>query len=153
MDLILWRHADAEDGEPDMARKLSSKGQRQAKRMARWLHNHLPRDVRILCSPAERARQTADTLHLKYHVVDELAPACGVDQLLKASAWPQGDEVVVLVGHNPAISQLASKILSSKAFPMYMRKGSILWFTSRTREDEPDVVLKAAMVPSMLKRG
>lgn len=153
MDLILWRHADTEEGEPDMARELTGKGQRQAKRMARWLHNHLPKEVRILCSPATRARQTADALHLKYRIVDEIAPECSVEQLLKASAWPQGDEVVVLVGHNPAISQLASKILSSKAFPMYMRKGSILWFTSRTRGDEPDVLIKAAMLPSMLKRG
>jgi hypothetical protein len=36
---------------------------------------------------------------------------------------------------------------------MSLRKGSILWLTSRTREDEPDVVIKAAMVPSMLKNG
>jgi phosphohistidine phosphatase len=76
-----------------------------------------------------------------------------VDQLLKASGWPQGDDVVVLVGHNPAISQLASQILSTSVFPMSLRKGSILWLTSRTREDEPDVVIKAAMVPSMLKNG
>ena len=30
MDLILWRHADAEDGSPDMARSLTEKGQKLA---------------------------------------------------------------------------------------------------------------------------
>ena len=153
MDLILWRHADAEEGEPDMSRNLTNKGRRQAKRMARWLRSHLPKRVRILCSPADRARQTADALHLPYQVIEEIAPGCSVEELLKTSGWPQGDNVVMLVGHNPAISQLASQVLSAKVFPMSLRKGSILWVTSRTREDEPDVVIKAAMVPSMLKSG
>ena len=37
MELILWRHADAEPGDPDLARRLTSKGQKQAERMAAWL--------------------------------------------------------------------------------------------------------------------
>jgi phosphohistidine phosphatase len=37
MELILWRHAEAEDGIPDMARELTSKGKKQAKHMAAWL--------------------------------------------------------------------------------------------------------------------
>lgn len=153
MDLILWRHADAEDGEDDLARNLTHKGHRQAKRMARWLHAYLPEHVRILCSPANRARQTADALHLPYDIVDAIAPGANAMKLLETSGWPNGDGVVVLVGHNPAISELASQLLSGRVFPMSLRKGSVLWLTNRTREDEPGVVVKAAMVPSMLKRG
>ena len=37
MDLILWRHADAEDGMPDLERKLTRKGHKQAEAVARWL--------------------------------------------------------------------------------------------------------------------
>jgi len=33
MDLILWRHADAEDGVPDSGRKLTAKGEKQARQM------------------------------------------------------------------------------------------------------------------------
>ena len=33
MNLILWRHADAEDGIPDEQRRLTAKGQKQAKKM------------------------------------------------------------------------------------------------------------------------
>jgi phosphohistidine phosphatase len=153
MELILWRHADAEEGEADLARNLTGKGNRQAKRMARWLHDYLPKHVRVLCSPANRARQTADALHLPYEIVDSIAPGCPVRQLLEVSGWPSGDGVVVLVGHNPAISELASLLLSSTTFPMTLRKGSALWLSSRTRQDEPGVVIKAAMVPSMLKKG
>jgi phosphohistidine phosphatase len=153
MELILWRHADAEEGEPDLTRNLTSKGNRQARRMARWLHGFLPKHVRILCSPANRARQTAEALRLPVEISEELAPGCTVQQLLKASGWPLGDDVVLLVGHNPAISELASLLLSTRTFPMSLRRGSVLWLSSRTREGEPGVVIKAAMVPSMLKGG
>src|SRR5436190_21449722 len=37
MDLILWRHADAEPGEPDIGRRLTAKGLKQAERVAAWL--------------------------------------------------------------------------------------------------------------------
>lgn len=33
MDLVLWRHCEAEPGEPDLGRRLTSKGQKQAERM------------------------------------------------------------------------------------------------------------------------
>lgn len=38
MDLILWRHAEAEDGSNDLARTLTRKGQQQTGQMAAWLH-------------------------------------------------------------------------------------------------------------------
>lgn len=153
MELILWRHADAEDAVPDLARNLTTKGNRQAKRMARWLRLHLPKQARILASPANRTRQTADALHLKYEVRDDLAPECTAQQLLKAAGWPGGDGVVVLVGHNPAISEVASLLLAGKPFPVTLRKGAAWWFSSRTREGEEASVLKAAMLPSLLKNG
>jgi phosphohistidine phosphatase len=153
MDLILWRHADAEDATPDLTRNLTTKGDRQAKRMAGWLRVHLPKQARILSSPANRSRQTADALHLTYEVRDDLSPECSARQLLKATGWPNGDGVIVLVGHNPAISELASLLLTGKSLPMTLRKGAVWWFSNRTREGEPSVVLKAAMTPAMLKKG
>ena len=33
MDLILWRHAEAEPGEPDVGRRLTAKGLKQAERV------------------------------------------------------------------------------------------------------------------------
>ena len=64
MDLILWRHAEAEDGSPDAKRKLTPRGRKQAKQVARWLKQRLPADARILVSPAIRAMQTAEALEL-----------------------------------------------------------------------------------------
>src|SRR5674476_1390644 len=64
MDLILWRHAEAEDGTPDHARELTAKGIKQAGKVAAFLHQHLPQDHRILVSPATRTQQTVAALLL-----------------------------------------------------------------------------------------
>ena len=42
MDLVFWRHAEAEEGIPDLQRPLTAKGQKQARRMAEWLDSQLP---------------------------------------------------------------------------------------------------------------
>ena len=34
MELLLWRHAEAEDGDDDMKRRLTSRGEKQARSMA-----------------------------------------------------------------------------------------------------------------------
>jgi phosphohistidine phosphatase len=69
MDLIFWRHAEAEDwteGCDDMQRSLTARGEKQAKRMASWLDRQLPDGTRIICSPARRCEQTALALGRKY---------------------------------------------------------------------------------------
>lgn len=153
MELILWRHAEAEEGVPDLARKLTAKGERQARRMARWLHTQLPKDARIIVSPATRTRQTADALHMNYEVREELAPGCSAQQLLAATGWPAANGVTVLVGHNPAISDLAILLLAGRSVPVTMRKGAAWWFSNNTRVGEAQVLLKAVMTPSMLKKS
>ena len=62
MELILWRHAEALDGVPDMARKLTAKGEKQAREMAQWLRPRLPKRTRIIVSPAQRTLQTVKAL-------------------------------------------------------------------------------------------
>ena len=56
MDLILWRHAEAEDpgGKPDMERELTQHGRKQAERMAAVARSRAcADDWRILVSPVE----------------------------------------------------------------------------------------------------
>ena len=59
MELILWRHADAELGQPDSERRLTDKGHKQAARMAKWLAERLPEDYVVMASPAVRAQRQA----------------------------------------------------------------------------------------------
>ena len=52
MDLIVWRHAEAQEaqpGEDDLQRALTPRGRKQAERMAAWLDAQLPQGTRVLC--------------------------------------------------------------------------------------------------------
>ena len=102
MDLILWRHADAGEPVPDLAedlqRKLTSKGEKQAARMADWLNRFLPESTRVLVSPAIRCQQTAQALGRKFQTREALGPGGSVGTLLTLARWPDRREPVLIVG-------------------------------------------------------
>jgi phosphohistidine phosphatase len=138
MDLILWRHADADeatDGADDLGRRLTPRGERQATRVALWLHRQMPDAMRVLVSPAERARRTAAKLERKYTVADAIGPAAKAVDLLKVCGWPNGNRTVLLVAHQPALGQLASLLLTGQEEPWTIRKGAVWWFRSRPGDD------------------
>ena len=98
MDLILWRHAEAEEGsegEPDATRALTAKGRKQAMKMAGWLDHNLPSGCRILCSPARRTVQTADALGRKYRIHADLAIDGSAQRILALANWPAGREPII----------------------------------------------------------
>ena len=108
MDLILWRHAEAFDlaeGQTDLERALTPRGEKQAARMAAWLDRQLPEGVRILCSPARRTEQTVQPLGRKYKLRSELAPEGHVDDLLSVASWPQSRAPILVVEHQPTLGR------------------------------------------------
>jgi phosphohistidine phosphatase len=147
MDLILWRHAQAEDSEPDAARALTAKGRRQAKKMAAWLDRNLPPDCRILCSPARRTVQTADALGRKYRLHADLGLAGDPKRILELANWPAGPEPVLLIGHQPVLGRLAALLVHGVEADWTIRKGAAWWIAQRERNGEPEVYLKAVMSP------
>ena len=150
MDLILWRHADAEPGEPDLERRLTAKGVRQAERMAAWLDTHLPDRCRVLVSPAERAQQTARPLGRKFKIVPELAPGASAAAVLAAAGWPDAREATLIVGHQPTLGETAALLLSGTDAPWGMRKGAVWWLSDRDREQGAEVVLKVVVGPDFV---
>jgi len=150
MDLILWRHADAQDSSPDMERALTAKGVRQAELMAGWLNAHLPKATRILVSPATRAIQTADALSRHYETVTEIAPNADGVHVLAAAGWPDATGTVLVVGHQPTLGEAASLLLYGEARPMSIKKAGVVWLTNRVRGSQPQTMLKAAMTVEML---
>jgi phosphohistidine phosphatase len=149
MEIILWRHAEAEDGENDLARALTPNGRHQAQRMAQWLKAQFAGPVRIIASPAVRTRQTADALGLPYEISECIAPDCSADEMLAASGWPGGHGLVILVGHNPAISVLASRLAGIGDSPIALRRAAAWWFVG-VAGAQPQLTLKVAMTPSLL---
>ncbi|MEN9315960.1 MAG: hypothetical protein RIS35_2353 [Pseudomonadota bacterium] len=154
MNLILWRHAEAEDAEPDLERRLTPKGRKQAQAMAKWLHARLPEGHRVLVSPARRTRETADALETGYRVDPGLAPDADVAHYLAACEWPTGPEdsrgTVVIVGHQPLIGRLASLLLSGEERDWSVRKGAVWWLSAREREARNQVVLRAVVSPDLI---
>jgi phosphohistidine phosphatase len=150
MDLILWRHADAEPGAPDLERRLTAKGVRQAERMAAWLDSHLPDRCRVLVSPAERAQQTARPLGRKFKIVPELAPGASAAAVLAAAGWPDAREATLIVGHQPTLGETAALLLSGSEAPWGMRKAAVWWLSDRDREQGAEVVLKVVVGPDFV---
>ena len=150
MDLILWRHAEAEPGEPDMGRRLTGKGAKQAERMSAWLDAHLPDTCRILVSPADRAQQTAQALNRKFKTVAELAPGASVAAVLAAANWPESREPVLIVGHQPTLGNVAAFLLSGEGADWAVKKGAVWWLSNRVRDGESGVVLRVVLGPDFV---
>jgi len=150
MDLILWRHCEAEAGEPDLGRRLTSKGIKQAERMATWLDAHLPDTCRILVSPADRAQQTALALQRKFKTVPELSPGASVSAVLAAVNWPESREPVLVVGHQPTLGSVASFLLSGEEAYWSVRKGAVWWLSDRARDTGAAVTLKVVLGPDFV---
>jgi phosphohistidine phosphatase len=148
MDLILWRHAEAEpgrDGLPDLERALTPKGLKQAKRMGQWLDSQLPESCRILASPAVRTVQTAEGLGRKYKTNAELAPGAAAAAILQAANWPAAKETVVIVGHQPTLGLVAALLLTGEPLDWEMKKAAAWWFVQREPDDPSSLYLKAVM--------
>ncbi len=150
MELILWRHAEAEDGAPDMQRKLTDKGRLQAMRMGEWLKQRLPKDARILVSPSVRTQQTALALNNSFETLDILAPGASVRTVLEAAGWPEANNTVVIVGHQPTLGEVAAKLMANADDCWSVKKGAIWWFAKRGEGVFAETVLKAALTPHML---
>jgi phosphohistidine phosphatase len=134
MDIILWRHAEAEDGVPDAQRRLTARGEKQAQKVARWLRKRLPEGARILSSPAVRAAQTAQALDLPFEERKELGTAASAAGILAAAGWPDAGGSVVVVGHQPTLGRVAALLLSGKETDWNIKKGAAWWFSCRGGE-------------------
>ena len=152
MELILWRHADAEDAGPagDLARNLTRKGRAQAERMAAWLRPRLEGRWLLVSSPAARATQTAAALGLECEVRPRLGPSHGAAELLREAGRPAADRVIV-VGHNPTLGEAAAQLLGAGASEVAFRKGAIWWFATRQRGGRDEAVLRTVLAPDALE--
>lgn len=150
LDLILWRHADAEDGILDDARKLTAKGEKQAQQMGRWLKSNLPEGARILVSPAKRAQQTASAMGLEFETTREVGTGASVISVMAAAGWPNAKGAVVVVGHQPTLGRIAAALLSGVEADWSIKKGSVWWFSNRLHDDETQTILRVVMSPEFL---
>jgi phosphohistidine phosphatase len=153
MDLILWRHAEAEDpreGQDDLQRTLTPRGEKQAARMGAWLDRHLAEGTRIFTSPAVRCEQTVLALGRKYKVRPELAPGTTVDHILAAAQWPGARPPVLIVGHQPSLGETLAHLLGVAAGSMPVRKGGVWWLRTRERDGHEQTTVWSVQSPDGL---
>lgn len=150
MDLILWRHAEAEEDFElggDLARRLTAKGEKQAARMGAWLDRQLPDGARIFASPAVRTEQTVVALGRKYRLKDELAPDGTPEQLLQLVQWPDAKGAVLVVGHQPTLGRVIAQLLGMGEIECTVRKGALWWLRRRERLGVPQTLVVTVQTP------
>ena len=130
-ELYLLRHADA--GNPDRwvgddgERPLSGKGLRQARRLAALLKRLDWRPDAIVTSPKRRAAETAEIVAKELggtaRVDGRLGSDFGRPELAELIAAEHGADRLLLVGHDPDFSDLASELVGAA---IGLRKGSLI---------------------------
>lgn len=151
MELLLWRHAEAEDGEDDLKRRLTLRGEKQARTMAAWLRERQPKDMRIIVSPAMRTQQTAEALKLPFETIRKIGPEACVSELIAASGWPEASGAVLIVGHQPSLGRMASLLLAGNESEWSIKKGALWWLSNRVRRGETQTVLRAVIPAELLE--
>nr|WP_294840579.1 histidine phosphatase family protein [uncultured Methylotenera sp.] len=137
-NLIIWRHAEAEvqsDSGHDSDRALTKRGRKDAAKIAKWLHKHLPEHTELLCSPARRCLQTADALHELNHMEIKIADYLTVDSdvacMMQAIANEDNTQTILLVGHQPNLGLFISQLLGLHQSACVVKKGAVWWLKQR----------------------
>ena len=122
--LTLVRHAKTEParhGQEDWDRALEARGQRDAPEMARRLKQYGPKPERILSSPAVRAITTATIMARELGVSaqkvqqdERLYLASPKDTLAVIRELGERARHLMVVGHNPGITEFADRISSER---------------------------------------
>ena len=145
MDLILWRHAEAEAGSPDSARKLTEHGREQALRIAAWLKPRLPGNCEILVSPAVRAQQTVQALGVAFMTTPAVGTDAAAVDVIAAVDWPARSRAILIVGHQPTLGRVAAMSVSGAQADWDIGKGALWWI----RHSGGETSLFAAIDPEL----
>ncbi len=124
--LLLMRHAKSDwsvEGQSDHDRSLNARGLRDAPRMGKWLADAVMLPDAVLCSSAQRTRETfaqmvlawPGTCEVIYHESLYLATPAMLFETIVAT--PNNAPTLMVLAHNPGISQLAS-VLSDELIDM-----------------------------------
>jgi phosphohistidine phosphatase len=112
--LVVLRHAKSAwpDGVPDVRRPLNDRGRRDAPAAGRWLRKHVGVLGAVVCSPAQRTRETwtlaaAELDHAPTAVFDDRVYAAEPEELLEVvRGLPDTADTALLIGHNPGVVEL-----------------------------------------------
>ena len=113
--VYLLRHAKSDWSDqtlPDHARPLAPRGRRDATRITHHLRQRGIEPTLVLCSSAERTRETLELIRPALGaapalIEDELYAATKEELLERLRALPEQSASVLVIGHNPGLEELA----------------------------------------------
>lgn len=121
---MLLRHAKSSWDDltlPDAERPLNERGVRDAPRIGNWMYQQkLKRPDALVCSPAVRTRQTMKLIVQAAGIqcparLDERIYQAGVPDLLDVIGdTPETCDCLMLIGHNPGISELLDHLTNEQ---------------------------------------
>jgi phosphohistidine phosphatase len=162
--LVLVRHAIAEDATSDQRdeeRRLTGEGKRKLREAVAGMRAlDLTPDV-ILTSPLRRARETADIVAAGFDLDDDvvvvtqaLAPAGGADAVFAALASHRRATMIMLVGHQPDLGELASTLLvgTPTLVQLPFRKAGLAAITVPSLPPHAAGTLEFFLTPAQLRR-
>ena len=82
--------------------------------------------------------------------LDALAPETDASTVLETVDWPKARGTVVVIGHQPWLGAIASRILAGREQPWSVRKGSVWWFSNGESEWPSAVQLRTVIDPEWL---
>ena len=157
--LILARHATAEDNHPDgdFYRALTIKGRSEAEKLANFINNQLTsrhieaNSIVLVTSDAIRTKETASYIekYLSINIISNSKLYNSSSNVIKVVATEKlaTNESVILIGHNPGISEAAS--ILSKQFVSFSPSEAIVLACS----GEVIALLNAIEVIDLYKRS
>lgn len=116
--LILTRHAKSswdDPAQPDHDRPLNARGRRSARELGDWLASRGYEPEEVLCSTAERTRETWERIalaplevrpHIRYEPGLYHATPEKMLEVLRSASAP----TVMMIGHNPGIAEFAAML-------------------------------------------
>jgi len=124
MNLWVIRHAKsswADEGQSDFDRPLKRRGEKDGKKMIRWMRAQDARPEQIISSDAARTRATAEFVREGFGVpadrlrFDHRLYAASVDmQLAVLREVPEGVATVALVAHNPESTEFVNTLAGQR---------------------------------------
>jgi phosphohistidine phosphatase len=122
--VILLRHGKSSWDDPalaDIDRPLAPRGERAARRIAKYMRRKKIRPAIVLCSPSLRTRQTLEAIApalskgSSVEFLQQLYAASQAELLHRLQALPESVDSVMLIGHNPGLQELALSLASRGA--------------------------------------
>ena len=162
MILLLVRHGIAEDASPggsDRDRRLTPRGRSRMRQVAAGLRRLKVRPAAIVTSPLPRAAETAAIVaevlggHAEPRELDALATGTTPAIALRALRAVGGGDPLMVVGHEPTLSGLASLILtgSPDALVIDLRKGGVIVIEVEQLLPTRGAALRSVLTPRQLR--